>query len=134
MKKQIKGVLVNTQTNEIAPYSFECEEQENGKTTFLPNMYALLNCGCIDIVTRMFGDYALDIVCDDEGLFKEDNKVSILTFSGKQLVEQIVGNVFICKANDEGESVSLTEEETQAVLTQVGILKSEMRKVLVARV
>ena len=134
MKKEIKGVLVNAQ--EIKPYSFEYEEDKNGKTTFLPNMYALLNCDCIDIATRMFGDYALDIVCDDEGLFKENNFVSILTFSGQELVEQIVGNVFICKANDEGESISLTDEEIAEVMCSIGRvnLNGETTKVLVARV
>ena len=136
MKKQIKGVLVNTQTNEIKPYSFEYEEDKHGKTTFLPNMYALLNCDCIDIAAREFGGYTLDIVCDDEGLFKENNKVSIVTLANHELVEQIVGNVFICNANDEGETISLTEKETEAVLKTIISLSigNEQRKVLVARV
>lgn len=114
MKKVIKGVLVNTQTNEIKPYSFEYEE-----TKFLPNIYELLGCECIDIVSRKFGEHTLDIICDDEGLLKEDQSPSIFTFNRHNLVEQLVGNVFICSSNDEGESISLTEEQVQSVLASI---------------
>lgn len=134
MKKVINGVLVNTQTNQISRYPFEYEEQDNGKTTFLPNMYALLNCDCIDIVSRKFGKHTLDIICDDEGLFKEDNKVSILTFSKHSLVEQLVGNVFICTHDEEGESISLSEEQIISVGANARLidLSGDTRKVLVA--
>ena len=135
MTKTIKGVLLNTQTNKISPYSFEYEEQKNGKTTFLPNMYALLGCDCIDIVSRKFGKHQLDIICDDEGLLK-DNKVSILTYHNNKLVETIVGNVFICNCNDDGESISLTDNEIEALKEQIRYIDDcdEFRKVLVATI
>lgn len=136
MKKTIIGVLVNTQSNIIAKYSLEYYKQKNGKSTFLPKIYSLLNCSTIDIISRKFGDLWLDIVVDDEGLLKWENQLSVLTLSKetKQFLEQIVGNVFVCGHDDNGELVSLSEDEIQVVLNQVYRLDhtSDKRKVLVA--
>lgn len=82
--------------------------------------YPLIDCECFDIQTRNFNGHWLDIYCDDEGLFKENNQVAILTINNNgKVVEAIVGNVFIVGHNEEGETISLTQEEIDAVLSTV---------------
>jgi len=127
--KTLKGVLVNTKDNTIKPYSLEYDE-------FLPAIYGLLDCETIDIVARKFGSHRLDIVCDDEGLFKEKVIPSVITFSEGKVVENIVGNVFICASDDEGELVSLTHEQEQAVLhVQASYISdNELRNCLVSHI
>ena len=115
-KKSIKGVLVaNTETKTtIKPYVFEQTTKSNLN---LERIYAMLECSCIDVATRKFGNNYYDIYCDDEGLFKKDNLPTIATFDDNgNLVEQIVGNVFVCKHDGEGGMESLTDSEIQEVL------------------
>lgn len=136
MTNTIKGVLVNTQSNIIAEYSLEYDKHKNGKSTFLPKIYSLLNCSTINIISRKFGDLWLDIVVDDEGLLKWNNLPSVYTLNKetRQLLEQIVGNVFVCGHDANGELVSLNDNEIQVVLKQLYSIEfeSEKRKVLVA--
>ena len=112
MEKSLKGVLVDVINDKVE----EHEIDHNNYKAFYP----VLNCDCFDIVTRKIGKHYYDIYCDDEGLFKEDNPVAIVTESKYgEVVEQIVGNCFICKSDDEGNSISLTPKEITEVLGQV---------------
>lgn len=122
--KKLRGVLVAN--NEIKEFELEYNNYKD--------FYPLLNCSTFDIQTRQFNGEWLDIYCDDEGLLKANPKPSVLTFSDGELVEQIVGNVFIISHNDEGEIISLTEEQIKKVLdTQVTVMvKSKTIKVLQA--
>ena len=106
--KTLKGVLVNTKDNTIK----ECTLEYND---FLPSIYGLLDCDTIDIVARRFGNQTYSIVCDDEGLFKEKVIPAVITFHDGQVVEQLVGNVFICSQDDEGELASLTHEQVEEI-------------------
>lgn len=136
MKKTINGVLLNTLTNTVAEHSLDYEKNDNGKTNFLPKIYSLLNCSLIDIIYRKFGDLWADIVVDDEGLLQEHLIPSVYTFdkTTKKALERIVGNVFICSHNEDGELVSLSDKEIKTVLNQVYSIEfeGENRKVLVA--
>lgn len=111
--KKIKGILITPNQKETKPRVYELEVNS------YKDYYPLLECDTFDIQSRKFGDKYFDIYYDDEGLFKEDNNPSILTYDGDTLVEQIVGNVFIVSHNDEGETISLTDEEIKVVLDQV---------------
>lgn len=124
--KKLKGVLVAN--NEIKEFEFEYNNYKD--------FYPLLNCSTFDIQTREFNGEWLDIYCDDEGLLKTNPKPSILTFSNGELVEQIVGNVFIVSHDDEGETISLTDEQIKKVLdTQVTVMvKFKKIKVLQAEI
>lgn len=124
--KKIKGVLVS---NGIAK---EYELEYNNYKDFYP----LLNCDTFDVQSRKFNGEWLDIYCDDEGLFKANNKPSILTFSNGELVEQIVGNAFIVAHNDEGDTISLTDEQVQKVMETITtvIYKFKKLKVLQATI
>lgn len=109
--KKIKGVLITPKNNSIKVYELEEKSFED--------YYPLLECETFDIQTRKFNGEYLDIYCDDEGLFKEGNKPSIITFDNGKIVEQIVGNVFIVGHNNEGQTISLTDEQIYSVLSNV---------------
>jgi len=111
--EKIKGILVTPNEKGTKPRVYELEVNS------YKDYYPLLECSTFDIQTRKFKDKYLDIYCDDEGLFKQGNRTSIITKSNGKIVEQIVGNVFICSHNDEGETISLTDEEIEAVLSNV---------------
>lgn len=111
---KIKGILITPNQKETKPRVYEAEINS------YKDYYPLLECDTFDIQSRMFKGKRLDIYCDDEGLFKEINRPSILTFNKNgQLVEQIVGNVFIVSHDDEGNTISLTDEEVEVVLSTV---------------
>lgn len=124
--KKIKGVLVS---------NGEAKEHELEYNSY-KDFYPLLNCDTFDVQSRKFNGEWLDIYCDDEGLFKANNKPSILTFSNGELVEQIVGNAFIVAHNDDGDTISLTDEQVQKVMATITtvIYKFKKLKVLQATI
>lgn len=124
--EKIKGVLVSN--GEVKEYELEYNNYKD--------FYPLLDCSTFTIATRNFNGEWLDIYCDDEGLFKANNKPSILTFSNGELVEQIVGNAFIVAHNDEGDTISLTDEQVQKVMETITtvIYKFKKLKVLQATI
>ena len=63
---------------------------------------------CIDIPTRRIGGEYYDIICDDEGLLKDYPQVAMVD---KRLKPMIVGTIIIAKSDEEGELVSLTDED-----------------------
>lgn len=124
--KKIRGVLVNN--GEAKEYELEYNNYKD--------FYPLLDCSTFTVATRNFNGEWLDIYCDDEGLFKANNKPSILTFSNGELVEQIVGNAFIVAHDDEGNTISLTDEQAQKVMETITtvIYKFKKLKVLQATI
>lgn len=114
--KKIKGILITPNNKNTKPRVYELEVNS------YKDYYPLLNCDTFDIQPRKFNGKWLDIYCDDEGLFKENNQVAIVTTSGDRIVEQIVGNVFITSHNDNGDTISLTEDEIKAVLSTIHIM------------
>ena len=114
--KKIKGILITPNQKETKPRVYELEVNS------YKDYYPLLKCDTFDIQTRNFNGKYLDIYCDDEGLFKENNQVAIVTMDGKRIIEQIVGNVFITNHNEDGDTISLTEDEIASVLSTIRIL------------
>lgn len=131
MKKKIVGVLVDVNNNVVNVTRIEYDTNDND---YLDVYYKVLNCDTFDIVTRRIGSSHYSIYCDDEGLFKEDNKPSAITFDGARVVEVLVGNLFVCKHNDDGETISLTDKEMDEIFEYVHSLKfgglNENRNVL----
>lgn len=78
----------------------------------LDSYYALLDCTCIDIVSRTIGDRRFDIICDDEALFKENILVSAIYANGEPA---LVGSLFVCKFDGRDDVTSLTPEELDYV-------------------
>lgn len=75
--KTIKGFLVNEDKAEMV----EIEEK-------LQSYYDVLNCDYIDVAVREIDGKEFDIICDDEGLFKENQ---IITAVNQSMQPQLVG-------------------------------------------
>lgn len=105
----MKGYLVdvnNGTANEV---------ETNGS---LEEYYKLLDCDCIDIVTRKIGGKYFCIVCDDEGLFVENPKISAIDSEGAPL---LVGNLLVLNNGDDGDLHGLNESD-------IAILKKSTRR------
>lgn len=118
MKKQIIfGVLIKQQEHTTTISRMYEFEQHADPDANLDAIYTMLECGTIDVATRKFGRHYYDVYCDDEGLLKPNPLPSIATFKSGQCVEQLVGNVFICKHDGEGGMKSLTQAECDEVVS-----------------
>ncbi|MCM1189822.1 MAG: DUF3846 domain-containing protein [bacterium] len=111
MAKKLLGVLVDVYNEKAQPLEIEDE---------LDSFYKILDCTCIDIVRRRIGGRfkkAFEIVCDDEGLFREPQKISAIDNLGQP---QLVGNIFITGTVDvDGNLTSLTKYDVSYILSKV---------------
>lgn len=104
MFKTVTGVLLDTKRARV--------ERATIPAT-LGSYYEHLNCTTIDIVSRTIGGKRFDIICDDEGTFKDDPHISALD---RDYQPMFVGNLFVCKHDDNGIEVSLTDKEISHIL------------------
>lgn len=102
---KIRGVLVTTKGD------IEVAEVEQNK---LQSYYDLLECDVIDCTVRRIGSREYDIICDDEGLMKENPTVTAVTH-GFLPKPALVGNLFICNHDEEGNWTGLTDEEVKEI-------------------
>lgn len=111
-KPKIKGVLLDIENNEAKAVEFVPE---------LENYYSMLHCDMIEIVPRTIGynrsHKVFDIVCDEEGTFKENAKISAISNTGKV---RFVGSLLVIGLCDnEGNETSLTDKECEFVLSKI---------------
>ena len=107
MKKELTGVLVDVVSKKVDIVHLDREHE-------LDELYRVLNCDTIDIVVRSIGGKDFDIVCDDEGLFKDPVVVSAVSLADGS--PALVGNLFIC-SHEGPELKSLDHNEVVHVLT-----------------
>lgn len=79
----------------------------------LEEYYDLINCRCIDIVTRKIEDTYFDIICDDEGLLKDNPRISAVDMSGHPM---LVGNLIFSHTDEEGETIGITDEDIAKIM------------------
>ena len=118
----ITGVLLDTGRNTIRKAVLDGS---------LDSYYRALECRCFDIVRRSIGGTYYDVYCDDEGLFAEEPIVTAFSPDGEPL---LVGNLFICLHDDEGNTVSLGESDIERVLKEWRYVLTDqgrLRRVLV---
>lgn len=65
--KKLFGVLLDVQNSKVQ--KIEIEDS-------LDEFYRILNCSLVDMPVRKIGNKYFTIICDDEGLFAEDYKIS----------------------------------------------------------
>ena len=86
--------------------------------------YKLLHCTTIDIVQRIIGNRWYDIVCDDNGTFVEDPRISAVDSKGQIM---LVGNLLICGLADaDGVLTSLSEEDIEHIKESIQKVKTVM--------
>ena len=110
--KKLLGVLVDVENEEAKVI----EIADN-----LDEFYKTLNCDTIDIVKRKIGIKHFYIVCDDNGLFQEQPKISAIDNLGEVM---LVGNLFIVSGDNEGNLVGLTNEESKYIMERVKTLNT----------
>lgn len=76
----------------------------------LDEYYRHLDCDCIDIVMRKIGGKWFDVMCDDEGLFKAEPKMSAINDLGEPM---LVGNLMFFHNDGEGNLVGLDDEDIE---------------------
>lgn len=126
--KKIKGILITPNQEGTKPRVYELEYNT------YKDFYPLLECDTFEIPSRKFNGKWLDIYCDEEGLFKGKNPSVVTLDNGQQVVEVILGNVFIVSHNEEGDTISLTDEEIEAVLKTQRLIFNDEQIVCVAQI
>lgn len=106
MTRTIKAFYIDPESN-----TAEVRTIEDKLDTF----YDLLRCRCIDIVTRKIGirGRAFNIICDDEGTFSDDPKISAIDNLGRVM---LVGALLIVgQADEDGNLTSLTSNDVALI-------------------
>ena len=85
----------------------------------LDELYKVLDCDTIDIVVRKVDGVEFDIVCDDEGLFKQPAVPSACTTQGNPT---LVGNLLFCHHNLDGELTECSEDDVIWLDDHLGML------------
>ena len=109
-ERTIRGILIDV-WNETA--------EVKTITADLDTYYAILNCSTITITSRRIGERSrkyYDIICDDEGLLVSPTKISAL---GGMNRPELVGNLFICSHDDEGNEKSLTAADIKKIKNHI---------------
>lgn len=109
----MKFLLLNAKDREIKVEEFR-------KIT-LADYYIMLDCDCIDITARDIGGKQFGIICDDEGLLKENPILSARSRSND--LDALVGNLIFSQFNYEGEEIGLTDEEIEHLKKHIGMFK-----------
>ena len=114
MSRKLRGVLVDVEKETVSVVEIPDK---------LDEFYRILNCDCIDIVARRIGKHPsgrqkrYNIVCDDEGLYKDPQKISAIDNMGQAM---LVGNLFIVGGADhEGNLTSLWDSDVMWILDKV---------------
>lgn len=130
--KYITGVLIDVKKQVIRKHTLAYNSYKD--------FYPLLECETFDIQRRTFSNgKEYDIYLDDLGLYKEELIPSIITTSActpNKIVEVIYGNVFITQANEDGETISIPDNEIEELLEKQILItgKEKLYKGLRARV
>lgn len=79
----------------------------------LEDYYKLIGCDLVEIVNRKIGRKRYEIICDEEGTFRDDPKISAIDDLGRAM---LVGNLIIAgNVDDEGELTDLTANDIQYI-------------------
>ena len=101
---------VNHEEKSLYPHIRAIDEADT-----LNEYYRLLGCQCIDMVPIDVDGYAYDVVCDDEGLFREP-MVPTLYISEEQV---LFGSLAFVKIDEEGYTVGLDKEDIERLLRYI---------------
>lgn len=82
--------------------------------------YDMIDCRCIDIVTRKIGKEWYYIICDDEGLLAGKNPTAFDATGTPMLV----GNLIICRHDGE-DLAGLTAEDVDNIAKHIGYYRKD---------
>lgn len=83
----------------------------------------LIGCRCIDIVNRGIAGKRYDIICDDEGLFSCDPRISAIDDTGQPM---LAGNLIIAGETWDGNLTDLSEEDIRHIRNNVHRMQTKL--------
>ena len=86
------------------------------KKDHLHFFYKQLDCRYIDIIRRKIGGQYFDLIIDDEGKIANKKSTALMLDARRYVVDEIAGAFLIASADDEGETIPLTEEQQKHIL------------------
>lgn len=90
----------------------------------LSDYYREIGCDCIDITSRIIGGKPFDIICDDEGLLK-DNPVEMLSMVyiyDDKFMPGLVGTLIFASHDTEGNTLDLSVEDELMIASHVRLV------------
>ncbi len=108
---------VNHEEKTLIPHIRAIDEADT-----LNEYYHLLGCRCIDMVAIDVDGYSYDVVCDEEGLFREP-MVPALYINEEQV---LFGNLAFVKIDEEGYTVGLEKEDIERLLRYLENQKDDL--------
>ena len=78
--------------------------------------YRALDCTTIDIVERKIGRKRYDIMCDDEGLFRDPQKISAIDNLGRPM---LVGNLMFFNNDGSGNLTDLSDNDIRYIMQRI---------------
>lgn len=99
----MRSLLLNTNTNKVRAVKTKGD---------LDDLYRLIECNTIDIVTRQIGNKVFDIVVDDEGLLVENAKISAVDDFGEPM---LFGNLLFFNNDGNGNLTELSEADIKCI-------------------
>ena len=110
---------VNHEEKSLIPHIRAIDEADT-----LNEYYHVLGCQCIDMVAIDVDGYSYDVVCDDEGLFREP-MVPTLYISDEQV---LFGSLAFVKIDEEGYTVGLDKEDIERLLHYIENQKDDLHR------
>ena len=110
---------VNHEEKSLIPHIRAIDEADT-----LNEYYHLLGCRCIDMVEIDVDNYSYDVVCDDEGLFREP-MVPTLYISEEQV---LFGSLAFVKIDEEGYTVGLDKDDIERLLHYIENQKDDLHR------
>jgi len=117
----------------MTAYLIDVENEAAGPVEIsnsLEGFYAALHCDMIEIIERGIGGIRkhprYTIVCDEEGLLRDDPKISAIDDLGRA---QLVGSLLICKTDpdDPSELAGLTQKDVRYIAQYVQRMSTRKR-------
>ena len=110
---------INHEEKSLIPHIRAIDEADT-----LNEYYQLLGCQCIDMVSIDVDGYSYDVVCDDEGLFREPMVPTL--YIGEEQV--LFGNLAFVKIDEEGYTVGLDKEDIERLLRYIENQKDDLHR------
>ena len=107
MEEKITGILIDPESRAAGTVHI---------VDNLSELYRLLHCDLIDIVRRRIGGKRYLIICDDEGLWKEEPKISAIDVFGQVM---LVGALLIVNDGADGSLASLGKEDINHIMGHI---------------
>lgn len=102
----MKTILLNVIEEKVEVIDIEPE---------LDAYYRTLDCSTIDIVERKIGRKRFDIMCDDEGLFRDPQKISAIDNLGRPM---LVGNLMFFNNDGKGNLTELSDNDISYIMNR----------------